>query len=149
MHISRIYHSTSIPNMAKITTQVICAGESEWSSSSSSSSEAASTSTKKLLNSLHLVSRGAVVWSTGDVVVSLGAAFVNQGTLLLLEQTDAGDGLSPRIRGPRKGEEAWSSRNFTSAAVKALVGGASVVAVGGSGSTEGGKWAWEDLSYDG
>lgn len=134
--------------MAKTTTQVICAGDSEWSSYTYSQA----TSTKKLLNSLHLVSRGAIVWSTGDVIVSLGAAFVNQGTLLLLEQTDVGDddlARAPRIRGPRKGEEAGLSGHFSSAAVEALVGGASVVAVGGAGSTGGGQWAWEELSYDG
>lgn len=136
-------------DMSKTTAQVVCAGDSEWSGSS----EAASTSTKKLLNSLHLVSRGAIVWSTGDVVVSLGAAFVNQGTLLLLEQTEVGDGVSldnaPRIRGPRKGEGTGLGRNFSSAAVAALVDGASVVAVGGAGSTGGGHWAWEELTYDG
>lgn len=137
--------------MAKTTTtQVICAGESAWSSSS----DLASTSTKKLLNSLHLVSRGAIVWSTGDVVVSFGAAFVNRGTLQLLEQTDVRDGFSldlvpPRIRGPRKGEEVGLSGTFSSATVEAFVDGASVVAVGGAGSAGGGQWAWEELSYDG
>lgn len=138
------------PQLGETTTQVVCAGESKWFSSS----EAAST--KKLLNSLHLVSRGPIVWSTGDIIVALGATFVNQGTLLLIEQTNTGDGrspdlgLAPRIRGPRKGEEAGSSGRVSSAAVDALVGGASVVATGGAGSTGGGgKWAWEELSYDG
>lgn len=102
---------------------------------------------------MHLVSRGAIVWSAGDVIVSLGAAFVNQGTLLLFEQAGAEDDfsldLAPRIRGPRKGEEAGLSRVFSSATVEALVDGASVVAMGGAGSTGGGQWAWEELSYDG
>eukprot|EP00752_Nemacystus_decipiens_P010621 g9459.t1 len=139
--------------------RVICAGESEWSSSSEAASTSTttsrSTSTKKLLNSLHLVSRGAIVWSTGDVVVSLGAAFVNQGTLLLLEQRDPEDGLrldpTPRIRGPRKGEEVGWGGTLPSAAMEALalVDGASVVAIGGAGSEEGGQWAWEELNYDG
>lgn len=78
---------------------------------------------------------------------------MNQGTLRLLEQTDAGQGVSldltPRIRGPRKAEEVGLSRIFSSAVVEAFVDGASVVAVGGAGSAGGGQWAWEELSYDG
>ena len=71
---------------------MICAGESEWSAAPSPSP-----STKRLLNSAHLVSRGAVVWSAGDVVASLGAAFVNQGTLLLLSDGDASKRTSPAL----------------------------------------------------
>lgn len=91
------------------------------------------------------------MWSGGDVIVSLGGAFVNQGTLLLLEQAEAGDGLDlpPRIRGPRKGEEVGLNGEFSSAAVEALVDVGSVVAVGGAGSTGGDQWAWEELTYDG
>lgn len=117
--------------------QVLCLGESEWSGG---------LDPKKLLSSLHLVNAGEAVWSSGDVIVSLGAGFLNHGTLRLQEFKTGDDELAslPRIRAPRKGEEGWDDNGKE--------GGAdSAVFTGGAGSAGGGasNWAWEDLGYGG
>lgn len=100
------------------------------------------------------MSRGDVVWSTGDVLVSTGAAFVNQGTLLLLEETEDGDGdgLPSRIRASQEGEQPGWRHGVSSGTLEAMLdggGSADAVATGGAGSAGGGaaNWAWEELSY--
>ncbi|CAM9983877.1 unnamed protein product, partial [Ectocarpus fasciculatus] len=135
--------------------RVVCTGGSEWSDGSGGDgSSAFQATTKHLLNSLHLVSRGDVVWSTGDVLVSTGAAFVNQGTLLLVEETEDGDGdgLPSRIRASQEGEHPGWRHGFSSGTLEAMLdggGSADAVATGGAGSVGGGaaNWAWEELSY--
>lgn len=92
-----------------------------------------------------------MVWSTGDVVVSTGAAFVNQGTLRLLEETE--DDLPSRIRASQEGEQPGWRDAFSSGTLEAMLGGGGgsvdTVAIGGAGSAGGGaaNWAWEELSY--
>ena len=113
--------------------QVLCVGESEWSGGPDP---------KKLLSSLHLVNTGDVVWSSGDVIVSLGASFINHGTLRLQEPEIEGDEFAPRIRAPREGETGWDANGKEA-------GANSAVFTGGAGSAGGGaaNWAWEDYSY--
>ncbi|CAM9742517.1 unnamed protein product, partial [Scytosiphon promiscuus] len=108
--------------------RIICAGESQWSDGGSGSPK----STKNLLNSLHLLNRGNIVWSHGDVIVSNGAAFVNQGTLLLEETgeeigdattTSAGkvNDVAPRIRTAHVGEGTGWRRGSSSVLVEAIL----------------------------
>lgn len=130
--------------------QVVSAGDSEWHQSTTeapSSVSTASTATKRLLDSFHLINDGDTVWSKGDVVVSTGAAFVNRGTLRLLEtaagatsDTETDDSSSsessynaPRIRGPRKGE------HFCTDSDDSFWGAESA---GGAGSVGGGAADW-------
>lgn len=82
------------------------------------------------------------MWSSGDVIVSLGASFVNHGTLRLQEPETGLDEFAPRIRAPREGEEGLGD-NGKEAGVD------SAVFTGGAGSAGGGaaNWAWEDFSY--
>lgn len=104
------------------------------------------------------------MWSSGDVIVSAGAAFVNQGTLLLLEETDEAigdvattsstrnrDGLAPRIRAAGEGEGAGWRGGGSSTLVEAMLSDGRVSATGGAGAAGGGggTWAWEEFSYDG
>lgn len=117
--------------------QVLCEAESVWSGLSHS---------KSLVNSLHLVNLGDVMWSGGDIVVSLGAAFVNHGTLLVEESSSAlsavigQDYFAPRILAPEKGDDIiWRKR-------EGLVTIDGTVATSGAGSAGGGAaiWAWDE-----
>lgn len=132
------------------TLQALCEGDSQWGGDPDAP-------TKTLLNSFHLVNAGDVVWSSGDVIVSSAASFVNRGTLLIEDSDTADEEPSSlchttgttcstserRIRSPREGERGWTRDRLGVAD--------SAVAAGGAGSAGGdaASWAWEELSYDG
>lgn len=133
--------------------QVVSEGDSEWHQSATSAG-CASTATKRLQDSFHLINDGNTVWSEGDVIVSTGAAFVNRGTLRLLESSSAASSNTgdidnsarnfepPRIRAPRKGDRVCTAFDESNWGVESA---------GGAGSDGGGAadWAWEEHSYDG